>query len=127
MKFIKIFFSFLILAISMTGVCPDSYASTVELDARIEESRRILREIVSSPGQTIPEELLAKCEAIAIYPNVLNGAFFVGARYGKGVVLRRNSVTNEWGPVAFSTIGGGSFGWQFGGQAADMIFVIIFC
>ena len=29
------------------------------------------------------------------------------------------------GPPAFFTIGGGSFGWQFGGQEADLILLIM--
>ena len=103
----------------------DAGSVNPELDRRIMEARQVLSEIVVSPDQSIPEELLAKCKAIAVYPSVLKGAFLVGARFGKGVVLKRDEKTNQWGPVAFSTIGGGSFGLQIGGQATDLILVIM--
>src|SRR3989338_5506970 len=84
-----------------------------------------MNEIMMAPDQSIPEELLAKCKAIAIYPSVLKGSFIFGARFGRGVVLKRDEQTGKWGPVAFSTIGGGSWGLQIGGQATDLILVIM--
>ncbi len=102
-----------------------SYATPSDLDSRIWEAKQVLSEIMASPDQSIPEELLAKCKAIAIYPNVLKGGFIFGARYGKGVVLKKDETSGKWGPVAFSTIGGGSWGLQIGGQATDLILVIL--
>ena len=101
-----------------------SYAGAPELDARIHEAKQVLSEIMVSPDMSIPEELLAKCKAIAIYPNVLKGGFIFGARFGKGVVLAKNG-QGQWSPVAFSTIGGGSWGLQIGGQMTDLIFVVM--
>ena len=95
-----------------------------DLDARVHEAKQVLSEIVASPDQSIPEELLSKCKAIAIYPNVVKAGFIIGARYGKGVVLAKDE-NGKWGPVAFSTIGGGSWGLQIGGQMTDLIFVVM--
>ncbi|HTL71529.1 MAG TPA: lipid-binding SYLF domain-containing protein [Candidatus Eisenbacteria bacterium] len=83
-----------------------------------------MKEIMASPDQSIPEELLAKCRAIAIYPSVLKGGFILGARFGKGVVLKRDD-RGKWGPVAFSTIGGGSWGLQIGAESTDLILVVM--
>jgi len=96
-----------------------------ELDARILEAKKVMTEIMSTPDQSIPEELLAKCKAIAIYPSVLKAGFIFGGRFGKGVVLRRNEATGQWGPTAFSTIGGGSWGLQIGADATDLILVVM--
>ena len=101
-----------------------SYANVPELDGRLQEAAIVLKEIMASPDQSIPEELLSKCEAIAIYPNVLKGGFIFGARFGKGVVVAKDS-NGKWTPVAFSTIGGGSWGLQIGGQMTDLIFVVM--
>ena len=114
-----------VLAMSVLSVVAPSYAGSPELDARIHESKQVLGEIMVSPDESIPEELLAKCRAIAIYPNVIKGGFILGARFGKGVVLTKDPGTNQWGPVAFSTIGGGSWGLQIGGQMTDLIFVVM--
>lgn len=94
-------------------------------DRTLAESREILKRLLASPDQSIPVELLAKCKAIAIYPSVLRAGFLVGARYGKGVVLRRDKGTGQWGPVAFSTVTGASAGLQAGIQATDLILVVM--
>ncbi len=118
------FFSLIAMAVLLT-VPSASYAGGPELDARIDESRQVMAEVMATPDQSIPEELLAKCKAIAIYPNVLKAGFIIGGRFGKGVVLKKDEKTGKWGPVAFSTIGGGSWGLQIGGSATDLILVIM--
>ena len=102
-----------------------SWADVSELDQRISEARLVMQEIMATPDQSIPEELLSKCKAIAIYPNVLKGGFIFGAKFGKGVVLKKDEKTGQWGPAAFSTIGGGSWGLQIGGEMADIVLVIM--
>ena len=122
-KELRLLFSSILMLFAVLAWAP-SHADVPELDARIHEAKQVLSEIMASPDQSIPEELLAKCQAIAIYPNVLKGGFIFGARYGKGVVVARDS-SGKWGPVAFSTIGGGSWGLQIGGQMTDLIFVVM--
>ena len=108
----------------LAGATPLRADDPVTLDARIQQARLVLGEIMVSPDQSIPEELLSKCKAIAIYPSVLKGAFIFGARWGKGVVLAKGA-DGKWGPVAFSTIGGINWGLQIGGQANDVILVVM--
>ena len=96
-----------------------------ELEGRIQSARNVMAEVMATPDQSIPEELLAKCKAIAIYPSVLKAGFIFGGRFGKGVVLKKDEATGKWGPVAFSTIGGGSWGLQIGAEATDLILVIM--
>ncbi|MBI3315832.1 MAG: lipid-binding SYLF domain-containing protein, partial [Candidatus Omnitrophica bacterium] len=95
------------------------------LDQRVREAHLAVDKMMSAPDQSIPEELLAKCKAVAIYPSVLKGGFVFGARFGQGVVLKRDEQTGAWGPAAFSTIGGGSWGVQIGVQASDLVLVIM--
>lgn len=124
-KNLKGFVSFISFA-AMLLLSGTIYADPkLELDARILEAKRVMAEIMVIPDQSIPEELLAKCKAIAIYPSVLKAGFIFGGRFGKGVVLRRNEATGQWGPAAFSTIGGGSWGLQIGADATDLILVVL--
>ncbi len=102
-----------------------SAATPADLDRRVAEAQSVVAEIMRSPDQGIPEDLLVKCEAIAIYPAVFKGGFILGARYGRGVVVKRDKKTGKWGPAAFSTIGGGSWGLQAGVQSTDLILVIM--
>lgn len=106
-------------------LAPVCYAADPELDRPILQAKQVLKEIMASPDQNIPEELLARCKAIVIYPNLITGGFILGGRYGKGVVLRRDKATGKWGSVAFSTITGTSVGFQAGIQATDLILVIM--
>jgi len=95
------------------------------LNARVKESTRILEEMRQMPDQAIPQDLLKKCSGIAIFPSVLKGAFGVGGQYGQGVLLYRDKSSGKWSPPMFLSIGGASIGFQIGGQATDMILVIM--
>ncbi|MFH1046545.1 MAG: lipid-binding SYLF domain-containing protein, partial [Candidatus Omnitrophota bacterium] len=88
-------------------------------------SAEILNEVTMMPDKSIPTDLLSKCAGVAIFPYVLKGGFFVGARYGKGIVIAHDANSGKWKAPAFFTIGGGSFGFQIGAQATDLILVII--
>ncbi len=96
-----------------------------KLEKRIQNCHEVINEVMQMPDKGIPSDLLSKCAAVAIFPYVLKGGFFVGARYGKGIVLAHNPQTGEWKPPAFFSVGGGSFGLQFGAQAIDLILVIM--
>lgn len=102
-----------------------AFAANSELDYRILKARQVIDDIMISPDNSIPEEYLAKCEAIAIYPSVIKGGFVFGGRYGRGVILKHDKRTGKWGPVAFSTIAGGSWGLQIGAQFTDLILVVM--
>ena len=80
-------------------------------------------EIMNIREKAIPQELLDKAEAIAVFPGVIKAAFIVGGRGGKGVISRR--VNSGWTAPAFFNLGGGSFGAQIGAQKNDYIFLIM--
>ncbi|MBL4665206.1 MAG: lipid-binding SYLF domain-containing protein [Nitrospinaceae bacterium] len=88
-------------------------------------SQMVLEEIQKSPDQQIPMSLISKAKAIIVFPTMLKAGFFVGARYGKGIASVRAEETGEWGPPAFLFTTGGSFGFQFGAQAVDLILLVM--
>jgi len=90
---------------------------------RVEAAGTVLNEIQGAPDQRIPEEILGSAECVAVVPSLLNGGFMFGGRYGKGVASCRTE--KGWSAPAFFTIGGGSFGLQIGGQATDLIMLIM--
>ena len=90
---------------------------------RIEESGSVLDEIMSAPDRGIPEEVIGSAECVAIVPSMLKGGFVFGAEYGRGVATCRNA--NGWSAPAFFRIGGGSFGLQIGGQAVDLVMLVM--
>jgi lipid-binding SYLF domain-containing protein len=89
---------------------------------RVENAATVLSEIMEAPDQGIPEALLKKAYGIAVIPHVVKGAFGIGGRYGKGLVAQRNA-DGGWGTPLFIEIGGGSFGFQLGVEATDVVMV----
>ena len=70
----------------------------------------------------IPQNLLAGAQGIVIVPNMIRGAFVFGAQYGRGVLLVRNP-QGGWQAPRLVTMAGGSFGYQIGVQATDLVLV----
>ena len=90
--------------------------------AVVDESTGVLEEIMATPEKGIPASLLANAQGIAIVPSVVKGGLGIGVRFGRGILLVRDE-TGKWGPPSFISLTGGSFGWQIGVQATDVILV----
>src|SRR5437764_11352905 len=74
-------------------------------------------EIMNVPERAIPQGLLDKAEAIAVFPGVIKAGFIVGGRGGHGVISRR--IKGGWSAPAFFDLGGGSVGLQIGASKTD--------
>ena len=103
----------------------DEKASDKESKAqdRVQAAADVLNEIQAAPDQGIPEEVLGSAECVAVVPSMLKGGFVVGAQYGRGVSSCRTP--KGWSAPAFFSVTGGSFGLQIGGQAVDLVMLIM--
>ena len=90
---------------------------------RAAAAARVLKEIQQTEETTIPKQILEKARAIAVFPSTVKGAFIVGAQHGKGVISAR--MDGKWSAPAFVTLTGGSLGLQIGGQATDIVLVVM--
>ncbi len=91
--------------------------------ARVQAAGDVLNEIESAPDQGIPEEVLGSAECVAVVPSLLKGGFIVGGRYGRGIASCRTQ--KGWSAPAFFRVEGGSVGFQIGGQAVDLVMLIM--
>lgn len=91
---------------------------------RLEASADMLMEIMSAPDKGIPQDLLAKAQCIVVVPGLKKGAFFVGAKYGKGFMLCRKESGVGWSAPAAIRVEGGSFGFQIGGSETDVVMLV---
>jgi SH3 domain-containing YSC84-like protein 1 len=97
--------------------------ANTKASGRVEAAGTVLDEIQGAPDQRIPEEVLGSAECVAVVPSMLKGGFVVGGRYGRGVASCRTA--KGWSAPSFFTISGGSFGLQIGGQAVDLVMLIM--
>jgi lipid-binding SYLF domain-containing protein len=70
---------------------------------------------------------LEKAECVIVIPSVKKLAFGVGASYGRGAMVcrRGEKFRGPWGAPAMYALEGGSIGFQVGGQATDLILLVM--
>ncbi len=113
-----------LLVIMTFAVCSGAFAAEETKAAeRVQAAATVLDEIMGTADKAIPEEVLKSAECVAVVPSLLKGGFVVGARYGRGIASCRTE--KGWSAPAFFTVSGGSFGFQIGGQAIDLIMLIM--
>jgi lipid-binding SYLF domain-containing protein len=113
----------LLLSVCLATTVLASDDSDNKAVGRVQAAADVLNEIQAAPDQGIPEDVLGSAECVAVVPSLLKGGFVVGARYGKGVASCRTP--KGWSSPAFFTIEGGSFGLQIGGQAVDLVMLVM--
>ncbi len=92
---------------------------------RLDACREVVEELMRVP-ESIPRDLVDKAECVAVIPSVKKFALGIGGRYGKGaVVCRTDGGQGPWGPPLMIGVGGGSFGLQIGGEAADLVLLVM--
>ena len=113
------------------GLCSLSFANDTKAETkavdRVQAASTVLDEIMGTPDKAIPEEILKSAECVAVVPSLLKGGFVVGGAYGRGVASCRVDKGKEqvWSAPAFFMVSGGSFGFQIGGQAVDLVLLIM--
>ncbi len=70
-------------------------------------------------------ENLAKAKGVLIYPQVLKAGFILGGSGGTGVLVMRDKGKQDWTEPAFYTLGSVSFGLQIGGEAAEVVMLVM--
>lgn len=87
------------------------------------DAAEVFGEIMGAPDKAIPQDLLDRAEAVAVFPGVVKAAFIIGGQGGQGVISRRTS--SGWSSPAFFNLGGGSFGAQIGAEKTDYVLLIM--
>src|SRR5208283_5975641 len=117
----KFAIALLAMMMMMTAAWAQSRARSADIE-RIQSATTILGQIMSAPDKGIPDSIMSGAKCIAIVPSMLKVSFIFGANYGKGVATCRTAT--GWSAPAFFRIEGGSFGFQAGGQASDLVLII---
>ena len=118
----------LVVLTLFVSLCPLSFAAADQpkeskVTDRVQAAADVLNEIEGAPDSGIPQEILGSAECVAVVPSMLKGGFIVGAKYGRGLASCRTP--KGWSAPAFFMVTGGSFGFQIGGQAVDLVMLIM--
>jgi SH3 domain-containing YSC84-like protein 1 len=101
----------------------DEPAKESKATDRVQAAADVLNAIQSAPDSGVPNEILSRADCVAVVPSMLKGGFVVGGKYGRGLASCRTP--KGWSAPAFFTVKGGSFGFQIGGQAVDLVMLIM--
>jgi lipid-binding SYLF domain-containing protein len=94
-----------------------------DIDKRIDNSAKVLDEIMATPDKAIPDKIMSDAKCIAVVPSMIKIAVGFGGNHGKGVATCRTP--NGWSAPAPITLTGGSWGLQLGGQAVDIVMIVM--
>jgi lipid-binding SYLF domain-containing protein len=95
-----------------------------DIDKRLDASAKVLTEIMGTPDKAIPDKVMSDAKCIAVVPSMVKIAIGFGGSHGKGVATCRTA-KGRWSAPAPITITGGSWGLQLGGQAVDLVMVVM--
>lgn len=109
-------------ALALVGFTAGADEAPTAEQARVIAATAVLDEWQQMPDLAIPDRLLERAQAIAVFPSTIKGAFIVGARRGRGLVTVRDA-NGQWSNPSFVTFSGLSGGFQAGIQASDIILV----
>ncbi len=113
----------LVICLGSFVLAADEETKTSKASDRVQAAADVLNQIQSAPDSGIPQDILGKAECVAVVPSMLKGGFIVGGKYGRGLASCRTP--KGWSAPAFFTVKGGSVGFQIGGQAVDLVMLIM--
>jgi len=111
------------LALAVTGAAQTKNAKKIaHATQEAQDAANVFTEVMNVPDKAIPQSLLDKAEAIAVF-QIVKAGFIVGGRKGDGVISRR--VKGGWSAPAFYNLNGGSFGLQIGAAKVDVVLLFM--
>ncbi|MBI4873990.1 MAG: lipid-binding SYLF domain-containing protein [Acidobacteria bacterium] len=99
-------------------------AAQSDHEKRLGEAAEVFQEIMATPDNSIPQDLLNKAHCAVIVPGLKKGAFIFGAKYGRGFITCRTGNVG-WSAPGSVRVEGGSFGFQIGGSETDVIMLVM--
>jgi lipid-binding SYLF domain-containing protein len=107
------------LLVTLTAVASDREDDV----SRTQKAAQVFQEIMNTPDQGIPSDLLESAKCIAIIPGDKKFAFVFGGSYGRGLATCRTE--RGWSAPMFIAVDGGSVGYQIGGSSTDLVMLFM--
>ncbi|MBV9341740.1 MAG: lipid-binding SYLF domain-containing protein [Acidobacteria bacterium] len=94
-----------------------------DIQKRIKAAAGVLTEVMSEKDKAIPDKIMGDAKCVAVVPSMVKIAVGFGGSHGKGVATCRTA--NGWSAPAPFSVTGGSWGLQIGGQAIDLVMLVM--
>src|SRR5579862_7669334 len=126
MKRISAIFAGVLMLTPLSFARPAADEGAKDENNRLQNAGTVMQEILDIPDD-IPQDLLNKARCVVVMPSVMKAAFIVGGSYGRGAMVCRTGkdFRGPWGAPAMYALEGGSVGFQIGGQATDLVLLVM--
>jgi SH3 domain-containing YSC84-like protein 1 len=94
-----------------------------DIAKRLDNAATVLTEIMGTPDKAIPGNVFADAKCVMVIPSMIHIAVGFGGRHGKGVATCRTA--DGWSAPAPVDLTGGSWGLQLGGEAVDLVMLVM--
>jgi SH3 domain-containing YSC84-like protein 1 len=111
----------LTLILLVLTFCATAFAG----ESQLQKATNVVNEIMGTPDKGIPDELLEKSVCVGIVPSQVKFALGLGGTYGRGVLVCRRGGNGAWDAPSMFTLGAASIGFQIGGKATDVVFLVM--
>ncbi len=117
------------LAIGVALIISSSWVrqahAQTKIDDRLERAALVMNAILQAPDKGVPQDLLDRAVCVGVIPSAKKLAFGLGVTYGRGALVCRKNGNGAWGAPSMILLSGGSYGFQLGGQATDIVFIVM--
>ena len=100
-------------------------AKETKIASRLHSAAAVMYEIMNTPENSIPKDLLDRAVCVGVIPGQKKGAFIIGGSYGRGALMCRRNGDGPWGAPSMISVHGGSFGFQWGATETDVVLVVM--
>jgi lipid-binding SYLF domain-containing protein len=100
---------------------PAMAADRGQVQGLVDEARLTFSDFMRDPNYKGFYRSVSNAKGVLIFPQVVKGGFVFGGSGGSGVFLVRGEKTTHWSEPAFYSLGSVTFGFQAGGEAAQVI------
>lgn len=121
-KILIAFASLFILSFHINTAIANDYSDT---QALVDQSTILFKSFGQDPEMEWFHKNVQYSKAVLIIPQMLKAGFFIGGSGGSGALLSRDMKANVWSYPVFYTMGSVSFGLQFGGEASEIILMVM--
>jgi lipid-binding SYLF domain-containing protein len=96
-----------------------------DLEDLVDDASATIGRFTADPEMDWFRDHMRDAKAVLVVPRLLKGGFIFGGSGGSGVLLARDPQTGAWSYPAFYTIGSFTVGAQIGGEAAEIVLLIL--